>query len=47
MNTVTGKTKPKRPSKGQRKHNRLVKQEARKTSVPGNDVNKNKRKREA
>ncbi|MBK6794491.1 MAG: hypothetical protein IPG80_18560 [Anaerolineales bacterium] len=27
--------KPKRPSKGQRKHNRKVKQEARKNSIPG------------
>jgi len=43
MNATTGKTKPKRPSKGQRKHNRRVKQEARKASVPGNDTNKRKR----
>jgi hypothetical protein len=43
MNTTTGKTKRKRPSKGQRKHNRLVKQEARKASVPGNDTNQRKR----
>ncbi len=46
MNTTTGKTKRRRPSKGQRKHNRLVKQEARKASVPGNDGS-NKRKRPA
>ncbi len=44
MNTPISKTKPKRPSKGQRKHNRLVKQEARKASIPGND-SKDKRKR--
>jgi len=43
VNTPIGKTRPKRPSKGQRKHNRLVKQEARKASVPGNDANKRKR----
>jgi len=43
VNTPIVKTKPKRPSKGQRKHNRLVKQEARKASVPGNDANKRKR----
>jgi len=40
MNATIEKTKPKRPSKGQRKHNRLVKQEERKASVPGNDTNK-------
>jgi hypothetical protein len=45
LNT-TGKTKPKRPSKGQRKHNRLVKQEARKANIPGNDAG-NKKKRPA
>lgn len=44
MNTTTGKTKPKRPSKGQRKHNRLVKQEARKASIPGNNGNNKKKK---
>ena len=43
MNTPIVKTKPKRPSKGQRKHNRLVKQEARKASVPVNDANKRQR----
>ena len=43
MNATTGKAKRKRPSKGQRKHNRLVKQEARKASVPVNDANKMKR----
>jgi len=43
LNTPISKTTPKRPSKGQRKHNRLVKQEARKAAVPGNDSNKRKR----
>jgi len=43
LNATTGKTKPKRPSRGQRKHNRLVKQEARKASVPANEVNQRKR----
>ncbi len=45
MNTPIEQTKvkPKRPSKGQRKHNRKVKQEARKLSIPGNDTNKKKR----
>jgi hypothetical protein len=47
LNTPIGKTKPKRPSKGQRKHNRLVKQEARKASIPGQDLNKNKNRRPA
>jgi hypothetical protein len=37
MNTPISKPKRKRPSKGQRKHNRLVKQEARKASVPVNN----------
>lgn len=46
MNATIGKTKTKRPSKGQRKHNRLVKQEARKASIPGNDGS-NKKKRPA
>lgn len=40
MNATTDKTKPKRPSKGQRRHNRLVKQEERKASIPANDTNK-------
>ena len=43
MNATTGKTKPKRPSKGQRKHNRRAKQEARKAHVPVNETNKAKR----
>ena len=46
MNATTGKPKRKRPSKGQRKHNRLEKQEARKASIPENDGS-NKRKRPA
>jgi len=46
LNTLISKTKPKRPSKGMRKHNRKMKQEARKASIPGNDVS-NKRKRPA
>ena len=37
------KVKTKRPSKGMRKHNRKVKQEARKVSVPGTDVKSKKR----
>jgi len=45
MNVIPTKTKvkAKRPSKGMAKHNRLVKQEARKAGVPGNDANKRKR----
>jgi len=37
------KTKSKRPSKGVRKHNRRMKQEARKTSIPGTELKKRKR----
>jgi len=37
------KVKAKRPSKGMAKHNRRVKQEERRASVPGNDSNKKKR----
>jgi len=37
------KEKRKRPSKGMRKHNRKVKQETRKASVPGSEVNKRTR----
>jgi hypothetical protein len=40
METTTGKIKAKRPSKGQAKHNRAVKQEARKNSIPGTEVKK-------
>jgi len=43
LNVPTGKNKLKRPSKGQRKHNRRVKQEARKAYVPVNDGNKRNR----
>ena len=45
MNTPIEKTKvkTKRPSKGMRKYNRKVKQEARRVSVPGAEVKKNKR----
>lgn len=48
MTEATDETKPKRkrPSKGQRKHNRRVKQEARKANIPVND-NNNKRKKPA
>lgn len=45
MNTPIEKTKEKakRPSKGMRKHNRKVKQEARRVAVPGAEIKKNKR----
>jgi hypothetical protein len=43
LSTTTVKTKAKRPSKGMRKHIRLVKQEARKNSIPGAEVKKGKR----
>jgi len=43
MNATPTKTKAKRPSKGMAKHNRRVKQEARKNSVPGTAVKKGKR----
>ena len=43
MDTTVVKTSPKRPSKGVAKHNRLVKQEARRTSVPGTEIKKRKR----
>lgn len=42
MNTPPVKVKKKRPSKGQAKHNRRVKQEARKNAVPGVEVKKKK-----
>jgi hypothetical protein len=41
--TAAVKVKAKRPSKGMAKHNRLVKQEARRTSVPGSVVVKKKK----
>lgn len=43
MESTTPKAKVKRPSKGQRKHNRLVKQEARKNNIPGAIIKKVKR----
>gem|GEM_PF-1328915 len=43
MESTTVKTKVKRPSKGVAKHNRLVKQEARRNSVPGTVIKKGKR----
>jgi hypothetical protein len=48
MNAIPGKTKTKakRPSKGMAIHNRRVKQQQRKESIPGNDGS-NKRKRPA
>jgi len=42
METTTEKNKTKRPSRGVAKHNRRVKQEARKYSVPGIEVKKRK-----
>jgi hypothetical protein len=43
LNATPTKIKAKRPSKGMAKHARLVKQEARKNSVPGTVVKKGKR----
>jgi hypothetical protein len=43
METTTVKVKAKRPSKGVRRHNRRVKQEARRVSIPGMDEKKKKR----
>jgi len=43
MNATADKKKPKRPSKGMRKHNRKVKQETRKANVPGSDLKKQTR----
>jgi hypothetical protein len=40
METTAVKTKAKRPSKGVARHNRRVKQEARKNSIPGAEVKK-------
>lgn len=42
MESTNIKEKKKRPSKGQAKHNRRVKQEARKNAVPGVEVKKKK-----
>jgi len=44
LDTTAVKTKAKRPSKGQAKHNRLVKQEARRVSIPGSEVVKKKKR---
>ena len=44
METTTVKTKAKRPSKGVAKHNRLVKQEARRLSIPGSEIIKKKKR---
>ncbi|HET7142664.1 MAG TPA: hypothetical protein VFI68_01485 [Anaerolineales bacterium] len=44
MDTTTVKVKARRPSKGVAKHNRLVKQEARRNSVPGTVVLKKKKR---
>jgi hypothetical protein len=44
MESTAVKTKAKRPSKGVAKHNRLVKQEARRTSIPGTEVAKKKKR---
>jgi hypothetical protein len=44
LETTTTKIKAKRPSKGQAKHNRLVKQEARRISIPGSEVVKKKKR---
>jgi len=43
MNTPPEKVKKKRPSKGLARHNRRVKQEARKNAIPGVEVKKKKR----
>lgn len=40
MESTNTAPKKKRPSKGQAKHNRRVKQEARKNAVPGVEVKK-------
>jgi len=40
VESTTEKKKRKRPSKGQRKHNRLVKQEERKAFVPTSNAKK-------
>ena len=47
MVTKTGKTKPKRLSKGQRKHVRRMKQDARKTGIPDNQIKNRMRTSEA
>jgi hypothetical protein len=42
--TTPVKAKAKRPSKGVAKHNRLVKQEARRNSIPGTVIAKKKKR---
>ena len=44
MDTTVVKTKARRPSKGVARHNRLVKQEARRNSIPGTTVVKKKKR---
>ncbi|MBC7878966.1 MAG: hypothetical protein H7Y59_17480 [Anaerolineales bacterium] len=44
MNTTIVKTKAKRPSKGVARHNRRVKQEARRVSVSGTEAVKSKKR---
>jgi len=44
MDTTVVKAKAKRPSKGVAKHNRMVKQEARRNSIPGTTVIKKKKR---
>ena len=43
LDTAPIKTKRKRPSRGMRKHNRRMKQESGRTSIPGNELKKRKR----
>jgi hypothetical protein len=43
MDTTTVKTKARRPSRGVRKYNRKVKQEANRTNVTGAEIKKKKR----
>jgi hypothetical protein len=47
MVTKTGKTERKQTSRGQRKHVRRMKQEARRTSIPDNPIKNKKRASEA
>jgi len=42
MVTKTGKTKRKQLSRGQRKHVRRMKQEARRASIPDDQIKKNR-----
>ena len=43
MTTKTGKTERKQTSRGQRKHVRRMKQEARRVSIPDNAIKSKKR----